>query len=371
MRMLSHQALSMSPAAAAVSRPLLYRGDCASDVASAAHALKEGSTIAFPTETVYGLGANAQLTSAVNSIFKAKGRPRDNPLIIHVASLASLSALNLTPHPLHPYAESLAKAFWPGPLTLVLPLSNASKLSPSATAGLKTVAIRVPSHPVAHALLAAAQVPVAAPSANTSGRPSPTRVEHVLDDLSGKIDGVVDGGNIAEEFSVGLESTVVDCTSGEFPRVLRPGAITVDDVFSETGIVVKDCAEDAIPTKEIPKAPGMKYRHYAPRAPVVITQKMHLKREILNRLDQNQGRIGLLADEETCCELGTEFQDKIFTVQCGRKGDVKSVARNLYAGLRSFDCTDVSVIVAVKVEEIGIGKAVMERLRKAASGGVV
>lgn len=381
-----------------------WRAEVAADVGKAAQALKSGKIVAFPTETVYGLGANATCASAVAEVFKAKGRPADNPLIVHVAEKASLERLKLTSLPLGRVADAVTTAFWPGPLTVVLPLRRDAALSELVTAGLCTVGIRVPSHPVACSLLKAAGIAVAAPSANRSGRPSPTTEAHVAEDLDDRIYGILsdlprpsDARDEDATAQFGIESTVVDCTIDESPVILRPGAISREDLERVSGasFAVHDaftnrhaCASEnkagsgnarANAEDAVPKAPGMKYRHYAPRAPVLLRQADALYDEIKAQLEilEPPNIVGVLADEETCADLRQVYDGRVRCVPCGRRGDSLSVAQELYAGLRAFDGEGplaiprpgAAVIVALALADSGdgIAAAVMNRLRKAAS----
>lgn len=320
--------------------------------------LRRGGLVAFPTETVYGLGANALDGQAVAKIFAAKGRPADNPLIVHVADRQSVSGLvrEITGE-----AEKLMDAFWPGPLTIILPVGEA--VPAQVTAGLDTVAVRMPNHPVALGLLRAAAVPVAAPSANTSGRPSPTTAHHVWQDLGERVDLIIDGGPCG----VGVESTVVDLT-GAMPLVLRPGGVTPEDLGKVLGAVAVDQGlPSGAPDVDRPRSPGMKYTHYAPRAPLILFEGkasetadgiMELARDYRTR----GCRVGILAyaDSRDFSALGE-------VVQAGRRDKPETVAAALYAVLRRFDEMAVDVILAEGVAEQGIGLAVMNRLRKAAS----
>jgi L-threonylcarbamoyladenylate synthase len=403
---------------------LIWRGDSADDVRAAGAAIAAGKLVAFPTETVYGLGANANDADAVRAVFVAKGRPPDNPLIVHVANVAALATARLTKMPLQPIATAVTAAFWPGPLTLVLPRLPESDICTLVTAGLDSVAVRVPRHPVAIALLAEAGVPVAAPSANSSGRPSPTGPEHVFADLDGRIDGILDAGLQSNEAILsnwGVESTVVDLTDEKNPTILRPGVISASDLERVSGVrfrihsprasqpanavsslpspSVVDCGGvDAPQTgalealehntyrRDAPKAPGMKYRHYAPHSPVFLCNPGEVVNMIRKHLaspgasDARQA-VGLMADAETCAEAKSELAgENIAYVSCGVRGDVASVARSLYGSLRAFDGEGqyavpppgVRVIVAVAFENAddGIAGAVMNRLRKAASAPV-
>jgi L-threonylcarbamoyladenylate synthase len=324
----------------------------------AAQTIRDGGLVAFPTETVYGLGANALDERAVLRIFQAKNRPTDNPLIVHIANKEDVYLLAET---VPSKAEILIDRFWPGPLTLLMPKSE---LVPAATtAGLATVAIRMPSHPIARALIAEADVPIAAPSANLAGRPSPTTAQHVWDDLSGKIEVLIDGG----EVGFGVESTVLDLTADP-PTVLRPGPVTVGELRQILGRVeVHPIATAEIPAEAvIARAPGMKYRHYAPSAEVVVVEgplpRVVGKIQELWQEYQREGkRVGVMATEETA----GEYQSAIVKV-VGTRRNLRTVAKNLFQTFRDFDREGVDVILAEGVEISGIGLAIMNRLRKAA-----
>ncbi|MDD2422200.1 MAG: L-threonylcarbamoyladenylate synthase, partial [Heliobacteriaceae bacterium] len=334
----------------------------------AASLFRQGRLVAFPTETVYGLGANALDGQAVQGIFQAKGRPVDNPLIVHIAALAEIWSL-VEAFP--PLARSLAETFWPGPLTLVLPASG--QVPAVVTAGLPTVGIRLPDHPVARALIRLAGVPVAAPSANRSGKPSPTTARHVLEDLNGRIAGVVDGGACA----VGVESTVVDVT-GSKPVILRPGGVTREMLTRVAGPVTVDRA--VLDGDAVPRSPGMKYTHYAPRAPVFLLPGVWENQcKVLAGLlpgipDLVSGPLGLLISRETQAELGPGLETGLGTGGppvirlTGSRGDLSLVAARLFGLLREFDSTDVKLILAETYPQEGIGLALMNRLAKAAGG---
>ncbi|WP_067728506.1 L-threonylcarbamoyladenylate synthase [Oceanobacillus damuensis] len=314
----------------------------------AAQLIKRGETVAFPTETVYGLGADATDGAAVAKIFQAKGRPQDNPLIAHVATIDQLRRLvdNLPA-----YAEKLLQAFSPGPLTLVLP-SNGT-CSANVTAGLSSIGVRIPDHPVAQALLKAADVPVAAPSANLSGKPSPTAADHVWEDLQGKIAGLLDGGATG----VGLESTVIDCTQ-EIPIILRPGGITKEQLEEVVGTVMLD--PGLANKKEKPKSPGMKYRHYSPEVPLwLVAGRAENIQAIIDREKTNGNRIGVLASNTTAGKIQA---DEIIALG----ENIGEIATHLYDGLRKFKQGDVDLIICESFSEEGIGQAVMNRLKKAA-----
>ncbi|AJS61658.1 translation factor [Paenibacillus sp. IHBB 10380] len=359
----------------------------AGDIQEAAKLLASGGIIAFPTETVYGLGADARSTSAVEAVFTAKGRPADNPLIVHIAERIQLAELVTE---VHPIAAALMEAFWPGPLTLVLPLRE-GVLSSRVTAGLDTVGVRMPDHPVALELIAKAGCPVAAPSANRSGRPSPTLADHVMEDLEGRIDGILDGGPTG----VGLESTVVQVQADGAVVVLRPGGITTEQLSRIEGVVIHSDLSDTesaseqniAPSSEIgmsdtdhafslvPRSPGMKYTHYAPRGALSIVRgssPQTVADWIATRLDdavEHGETIGLMIFDE---HKGM-YHDRpdLHIVTMGPLSSLDTVARFLYAGLRQFDEAGVTFILAEACPEEGLGTAVMNRLLKAAGGRVI
>lgn len=324
-------------------------------IEEAARWLRHGNLVAFPTETVYGLGANGLDFEAVSAIYAAKGRPADNPLILHLSESADARKFvsEITPK-----AERLLEVFCPGPITLVL---RCKSIVPRVvTAGLSTVGIRIPSHPVARKLIRAAGVPIAAPSANLSGRPSPTNAQAVIEDLNGKIAAVIDGG----ESEVGLESTIVDCT-GPVPVVLRPGAVTLEMLRHVVGAVRLDAAlKDE---KTIPKAPGMKYRHYAPEAPMTLYEgEAHKIEAAIGQAAQEAlakgRRIGAVVSEETAA-----FMPKGTIVRTyGRRGDTAAIAAQLYTAFRSFNALGVDEILAEGMaDQKGLSLAVMNRMYKA------
>lgn len=333
------------------------------DLKEAAEILKAGGLVAFPTETVYGLGADGLKEEASSKIFSAKGRPCDNPLIIHIADIDALKVLTKT---IPEKGFKLAKQFWPGPLTLIF---DKSKTVPySTTGGLETIAIRMPSHPIAYELIRTSGVYVAAPSANTSGRPSPTRAEHVADDLGGKIDYIIDGGKV----DIGLESTIVDVT-GSTPVVLRPGYITTDMIEDVVGHVIVD---KAISTKSynpniIAKAPGMKYKHYAPKGELIIFEgKMDKVIKKINeitkeKLEENYS-VGIIATDETI-----EFYMKGNVKTIGTRKDEETIARGLFEILRGFDDDGVDYIFTESFNNGNLGQAIMNRLLKAAGYHIV
>ncbi|MGD6778355.1 L-threonylcarbamoyladenylate synthase [Sutcliffiella horikoshii] len=323
-------------------------------IMEAAGLLKENEVVAFPTETVYGLGANALSDQAVLKIFEAKGRPSDNPLIVHISKLEQLTELvDNVPESAH----KLMEAFWPGPLTLVLPKKEG--VSQYVTAGLDTLAVRMPDHPIARALIEISGLPLAAPSANLSGKPSPTTAKHVEEDLIHRIAGIVDGGATG----VGLESTVVDCTA-ETPMILRPGGVTKEELEKVVGNVDVDPALFSQEELHKPKSPGMKYTHYAPIAPVYLVEGSASFMEQTIKGAQLKGhKVGLLATEETIAQIQAT---EITAISCGTKNDFATVASQLYDGLRAFNATDVDVIFSETFPRTGVGAAIMNRLEKAA-----
>lgn len=321
-------------------------------MARAGRIIRGGGLVAFPTETVYGLGANALDGAAVRRIFAAKGRPADNPLIVHIGAIRDLAGVTAETGPV---ADKLMRRFWPGPLTLVLPKHPG--IPAGVTAGLDTVGVRMPAHPVALHLVRAAGVPIAAPSANASGRPSPTRAEHVWADLAGRVEVILDGGPA----TVGLESTVLDL-SGPRPVVLRPGGVTVEALEAVLQTEIPVSGEGG----EIPRSPGMKYTHYAPRATLLLIDGPSgaVRREIGRRardLRRAGRRVAVLARKESAGDYAG-----LDTILCGSRGDPATVAAGLYAALRDCDAAGADVILAEGVESRGVGRAVMNRLRKAA-----
>jgi len=321
---------------------------------AAAAVIQRGGLVAFPTETVYGLGADALNPHAVAKIYAAKGRPSDNPLIAHVADRAGAGLLV---EQITETAGMLMDAFWPGPLTLILPKKD---IVPDATSGgLPTVAVRCPAHPTARLLIALAGTPIAAPSANLSGRPSPTRANHVQFDMDGRIDMILDGG--ASEY--GLESTIVD-VSGDTPRILRPGSITKGMLEAALGRDVLGGASAALSDEEAPMAPGMKYKHYAPAARVVIVSGAVARVvDAVNALvsEADADKVGILATEQTK-ELYPRGQ--VFVM--GDRERPETIAANLFKMLRKCDYTGLELVYAEPFGETEIGQAVMNRLQKAA-----
>lgn len=325
-------------------------------LAEAGRLIREGRLVGFPTETVYGLGANALDEQAVRSIFEAKGRPGDNPLIVHVSCMEEIDALNEGEMPEN--ARRLAEAYWPGPMTLILPKGRA--IPEAVTAGMDTVGIRLPASPVARALIRAAKRPIAAPSANRSGRPSPTTAQHVLDDMQGRIPMILDGGAC----QVGLESTVVDAR-GEVPRVLRPGGVTPQMIAAVCGAVEVDGAVmRPLKEGETPRSPGMKYRHYAPVGELTIVEGAPeaVAREICALYD---------AAGESAAILALPGHEHLYAgrrvFELGGSDEVESVAAHLFAALRTLDDEQVKVIYSEAVDAEGLGLAVMNRLGRAAA----
>lgn len=325
-------------------------------VQEAADILKDGGLVAFPTETVYGLGANGLDPQAVSAIFAAKGRPQDNPLILHVPSAHCLDRYCAD---IPAIAYALAQRFWPGPLTMIL---RRKPLVPDVvTAGLDTVGMRCPDHPVARRILELCQLPVAAPSANLSGKPSPTTARAVWEDMDGRIDAVVDGGPC----SVGLESTIVDLTASP-PRLLRPGGVTLDQLEEVLGTVAVDEAVTRLmSTDEKPRAPGMKYRHYAPKAPVTVVRGSAEKtaQYIAQHLEPGDGVI--------CFSNYVNLYDGFPVEDIGPAGDLPAQAQRLFQALRAFDSLPVRRIFAQSPSSDGLGLAVTNRLNKAAGFHII
>jgi L-threonylcarbamoyladenylate synthase len=324
-------------------------------IQEAAMWIKENETVAFPTETVYGLGANALSDQAVDKIFIAKGRPSDNPLIVHIATQNQLDKLVTT---VPDQAKQLMNAFWPGPLTIIFPKKD--ELPFNVTAGLSTVAVRMPDHPIALALIAAADLPIAAPSANLSGKPSPTTAKHVYDDLNGRIAGIIDGGPTG----IGVESTVVDCSS-HIPVILRPGGITKEMLEGIVGHVELD--EALTKEGQAPKSPGMKYRHYAPDAPLILVDGTSTYVQSLVEKAKAEGKkVGVLTTVENF-----EAYDADVVLSCGKRAEPATVLHNLYSVLRQFNETELDIIYSETFAREGVGEALMNRLMKAANGQMI
>ena len=326
-----------------------------------AAAIRRGELVAFPTETVYGLGADALNPDAVLSIFAAKGRPNDNPLIVHISDLEMLKPLVTE---IKPEVLKLITAFWPGPLTIVLQKSPV--VPTEITAGLDTVAVRMPDHPIALELIKKAGVPIAAPSANRSGRPSPTLAEHVLEDMSGRISWIIDGGSCR----VGLESTVLDMT-GDIPTILRPGGITLEMIEQVTGKVQLDTYLINGKSTEKPRSPGMKYTHYAPKGEVIVVSGEQKKvSQWINQaaqIDEEAGnKVVVLAAKEHLPEYRVNI-----TKAFGAAGSPEEIATNIFRLFRDCDRLEADKIYVEAIPKTGIGLAVMNRLEKAAGGRVV
>ena len=330
-------------------------------IKEAAEILKQGGLVAFPTETVYGLGGDAKRPEVSKKIYAAKGRPSDNPLIVHIADFSELKAIASD---IPPAAEKLAAAFWPGPMTLIV---NKNEVIPyETTGGLDTVAVRMPSHPVARMLIQESGCMIAAPSANTSGRPSPTTAQHVWQDLDGKIDCIVDGGPV----EIGLESTIVDLTVS-VPTILRPGYITQEMLEKVVGEVAIDPGIIKENVHIRPKAPGMRYKHYAPKGNLIIVsgeeKAVVEKINVLTREGIQAGKkVGILGTTETRERYPA---GEVLTI--GDRRDEESIARHLFGALRKFDDMGVQLIYSESFEAPGIGQAVMNRLLKAAGHQVI
>lgn len=330
-------------------------------LAQAGALIRSGELVAFPTETVYGLGANALDAAAVKRIFEAKGRPGDNPLIVHISHLDQLAPLiAVKPSPM---ARALMDACWPGPMTLIFPKSEAVPMA--VTAGLDTVAVRFPAHPAARALIDAARRPIAAPSANRSGRPSPTTAQHVLEDMDGRIPLILDGGAC----DVGLESTVIDVT-GDIPRILRPGGVTPERIAAICGGVrVDDAVMRPLREGEKPRSPGMKYRHYAPRGQLTIVQgESDAVTQRINELydaavEQGQSPLILALDPH----LPAYAPRRVLSLG----PDAAGMAHALFNALRDADALGADVLFSEAVPADGVGLAVMNRLGRAAAFHII
>lgn len=325
----------------------------------AAKIINKGGLVAFPTETVYGLGANGLDEEAVKKIYIAKERPQDNPVILHVSSKEEVDVLVKE---VSEVAKLCMEKFWPGPLTLIL---NRSKIVPDViTGGLDSVAIRMPNNEIALKLIEAAGTPIAAPSANISGTPSPTKANHVIEDLKGKIDMIIDGGTT----EVGLESTILDLT-GNIPSILRPGGITMEQLREIIPNVIVDVTE--VSEFETPKSPGQKYRHYAPIAELILFEgevnniPKAINKKTLELMEEGQ-KVGIMATEET-----KEEYPEGYVIVVGSRDNRETIASNLFTAIRFFDEAQVNIILAEGIEMDNIGTAIMNRLVKAASGKVI
>lgn len=334
----------------------------ASDFAEAGEIIRRGGLVAFPTETVYGLGADALNSEAAAKIYAAKGRPSDNPLIVHIADESDLENLA---EEIPDKAKRLMESFWPGPLTMIF--YKKESVPYGTTGGLDTVAIRMPEHKIALEFIRQSGVPIAAPSANTSGRPSPTTAEHVEEDMGGRIDMIIDGGKVG----IGIESTIVDMTVTP-PMILRPGYITREMLEEKIGTVQVDKIVEAKSPLAIgkedymPKAPGMKYKHYAPKADLTMFEGsiLNVARAIKERKEkeESQGKkVGII-----CTDESREYYSGDYIVSIGSREKEETIAANLYGVLRDFDDTDVDVILGETFYGDGLGQAIMNRLIKAA-----
>jgi L-threonylcarbamoyladenylate synthase len=331
------------------------------DIMEIGKILRDGGTVVFPTETVYGLGANALDQVAVESIFTAKGRPSDNPLIVHISSMEQLgSIVDQIPEK----ARMLIDNFWPGALTLVF--EKKKTVPDRITAGLSTVAVRMPDSEIALALIEAAGVPLAAPSANISGKPSPTSVVHVIEDLDGRVDAIIDGGDC----HYGVESTVIDVLNDP-PMILRPGGVTIEQISRVIDSVVYDPALDYYASDMIPRSPGQKYRHYSPKGQVIlfIGQSEYIYPEIIRetkrKLSKSLRTMILCTDEN----IGRYSEGIIFSL--GSRTKPEEISSNLFRMLRKADELDMDAILVEGIEENNIGAAVMNRLRKASGGRII
>lgn len=325
-------------------------------IVEAGNIIKAGGLVAFPTETVYGLGGDALQRESARKIYAAKGRPSDNPLIVHICKWDAIQKITKN---LPREAGLLAEAFWPGPLTMILEKSDA--VPTETTGGLSTVAVRMPDHEVALALIEASGGYVAAPSANVSGRPSPTLAEHVAEDMNGRIEMLLDGGAAC----IGLESTIVDLTVGR-PVILRPGYITQEMLETVLGVPVETAGTVMAESAQGPKAPGMKYRHYAPAGEMTVVSGNESAviaaiRRLTVQKQQAGETVGIICAEET-----RDYYEADCVEVMGAKGDEMAAAQHLYAVLRSFDSRQVTCIYSEAFTGPGIGQAVMNRLLKAA-----
>ena len=320
----------------------------------AAKALQQGEIVSFPTETVYGLGAIATSQEAVLKVFEAKGRPSDNPLIVHISDIQQMTS---TVEEVPEIALTLAKAFWPGPLTMILK-AKPGIYAPALSAGLTTVSFRMPNHPVTLELISKVGIPLVGPSANLSTKPSPTKVEHVFEDMNGRIRGIVDGGSS----TVGVESTVIDLTNDEGPVILRPGVITKEQIEAVIG-PIQSTVKTTAGEREVPKSPGMKYRHYAPKTPVfVVDGTIDAFEETIHKYKVQGKTVGVMARNA----IVDTFENKVEgTYKMGTSVD--DMNRALFDALRTLDHLKLDVILAESAPEVGVGIAYMNRLKKAAS----
>ena len=326
-------------------------------IKKASDLIKNGELVAFPTETVYGLGADGLNENACKKIFEAKGRPSDNPLILHISNISML--YNLVEN-VDPKSKKLIDKCWPGPLTIIF---KKSKIIPNIiTAGLDTVAIRFPSNKIAQSLIEASNTPIAAPSANISGRPSPTRADDVYNDMNGKINLILDGG----ESDIGIESTVIDM-SEDIPTILRPGFYTFEFIKEILSDVKLD--DSLVDNSKVPKSPGQKYKHYAPKAKMEVYVGERSEEAIKSKaleLKEKGLKVGVLVFDQYI----DDFKD-YFSINIGNKDDLSYMSHVLFTSLRLMDMENVDIILAQGVEEINLGKSIMNRMKKSASGNVI
>lgn len=336
-------------------------------IEAAADVIKASGLVAFPTETVYGLGGSARDAEAIRRIYSAKGRPANNPLIVHISGASQLEEVAVE---IPSVAHQLVDAFWPGPLTLVL--RRADSIPPTISAGRDTVAVRMPAHAVALALIEAAGVPIAAPSANLFTRPSATTAEHVMTDLGGRVDLILDGGPT----SIGLESTVIDLTA-KTPIVLRPGGVTLEALGAMLP-VIELYRPSALLTDEVTSAlpsPGMLAKHYSPEAELLLFNgsftavTARIKQVAQEQIAAGRHVGALVVDEDR--PYFADLADQIVIVSLGSKNDLPQVGRSLFAALRALDAQGVDVILAHSFEESGIGATIVDRLTRAAEGRVI
>lgn len=332
-------------------------------IKSAGDAIKNGKLVAFPTETVYGLGANALDEEAVRNIYIAKGRPSDNPLIVHISKVEDI---NLVAREVPTVAKKIMDKYWPGPITIILPKKR--EIPDVTSGGLDSVGVRLPSNEIARKLIGEATVPVAAPSANLSGKPSPTNVERVIEDLQDRVDYIIGGSSSV----IGLESTVIDCTVYP-PCILRPGAITLEDLkdIDEKIYMDKGIESNNVQEGVKPKAPGMKYRHYAPKAPVKIVSGDESKviKKISSILEEEEKlgkKVGIIATDETINDYSASI-----VISLGSRKNLYEIGKNIFESLRKLDDLEVDMILCEGIEEKGYGVAIMNRLKKAATFDII
>jgi len=329
-------------------------------IQEAARVLREEGNVVFPTETVYGLGGNIYSEKAVSNIYKAKERPSDNPLIVHIWNRVQLKELT---EEIPESAKILMDKYWPGPLTIIF--KKSPKVPDYITAGLDTVAVRMPEDPIALALLQEVDLPIAAPSANTSGRPSPTQGQHVVEDLRGKVDIIIDGGDC----KVGLESTVVDVYSNPI-MILRPGGITLEDILKDIDNVVYDPSIMLLDKNVIPKSPGQKYKHYSPKGDLILFKgyEENIKREIAKKAEKftKEGKKVLILSVKE----NIKYYTKGIIFDLGSKKEYETISSNIFKALRKADELNVDYILSESFSEEGLGKAIMNRLIKASGGNI-